>query len=63
MLPQQTKTVADFFKNPIHNSPYGYPGQHWELEEGQRDTRKNEKIEKRGEMIDNQIDSMVKLLP
>jgi len=26
---------ADFFKNPILNSPYGYPGQHWELEGGQ----------------------------
>ena len=26
---------ADFFKNPILNSPYEYPGQHWELEDGQ----------------------------
>ncbi len=27
--------MPDFFKNPILNSPYGYPGHHWELEGGQ----------------------------
>lgn len=27
--------MPNFFKNPILNSPYAYPGQHWELEEGQ----------------------------
>lgn len=26
---------ADFFKNPILNSPYQYPGEHWELVDGQ----------------------------
>lgn len=26
--------MPDFFKNPILNSPYAYPGQHWELEDG-----------------------------
>lgn len=26
---------ADFFKDPILNSPYAYPGRHWELEDGQ----------------------------
>jgi hypothetical protein len=24
----------DFFERPILNSPYAYPGQHWELENG-----------------------------
>jgi type III restriction enzyme len=27
--------MPDFFKNPILNFPYTYPGQHWELEDGQ----------------------------
>jgi len=27
--------MPDFFKNPILNSPYTYPGRHWELEGGQ----------------------------
>lgn len=27
--------MPDFFKNPILNSPYAYPGQYWELEDGQ----------------------------
>lgn len=24
--------TEDFFEHPILNSPYGYPGRHWELE-------------------------------
>ena len=27
--------MPDFYQNPILNSPYGYPGQHWELQDGQ----------------------------
>jgi hypothetical protein len=32
--PRAPQTPMDFFERPILNSPYAYPGQHWELEGG-----------------------------
>ena len=31
---------SDFFDKPILNSPYDYPGQHWELDESRQPTGK-----------------------
>jgi type III restriction enzyme len=31
--------TADFFDHPILNSPYAYPGRHWELDDGQPTNR------------------------
>jgi hypothetical protein len=33
-LPPTFQAPMDFFERPILNSPYAYPGQHWELENG-----------------------------
>lgn len=33
MTPGETDVTADFFKQPILNSPYDYPQRHWELDE------------------------------
>lgn len=32
--------MSDFFKQPILNSPYKYPGRHWELDETGQPTQK-----------------------
>lgn len=39
-----------FFEKPILNSPYDYPGRHWELEDGQP-TNKIENVRRRSELI------------
>lgn len=36
---EETMT-ADFFRQPILNSPYAYPARHWELDEVGRPTRR-----------------------
>ena len=50
-LPNEPKPAADaekpdrFYEQPILNSPYDYPGRHWELDESNRPT--NEIIDHR----------------
>lgn len=40
-----------FFERPILNSPYGYPGRHWELDDTGQPTRKIVETRRRAEFI------------
>lgn len=44
-------TVADFFGNPILNSPYEPPGQHWELDADGQPTNQILAIRRRSDLI------------
>ncbi len=43
--------VASFFERPILNSPYGYPGRHWELDEQGQPTQRIIENRRRAEFI------------
>jgi type III restriction enzyme len=42
---------SDFFSNPILNSPYEYPGRHWELDNSGQPTTKIIDLRRRSELI------------
>ena len=46
-----TDTPVDFFTHPILNSPYEYPGSHWELDEEGQPTNRIEAYRRRAKFI------------
>ncbi len=45
MRPARRRTLDSFFERPILNSPYGYPGRYWELDQDGQPT--NQHVEAR----------------
>ena len=43
--------MPDFFEEPILNSPYTYPGQHWELDETGQPTGNVKSIRRKADFI------------
>src|SRR3990172_6235007 len=50
-LAPKIMTVQDFFTRPILNSPYDYPGRHWELDESGQPTQQIIESRRRAEFI------------
>jgi hypothetical protein len=49
--PNGLRTQDIFFERPILNSPYAYPGQHWELDEDGQPTNHIADFRRRSELL------------
>jgi type III restriction enzyme len=49
--PREVQHMDSFFERPILNSPYAYPGRHWELDEDGQPTNQIIESRRRSELI------------